>query len=49
MIEERQAAVRALERMGFGKAAVYRKFVNYRNGHLHNLVVLLHPMSGLKK
>jgi len=49
VIEEQQAAVRALERMGFEKAAVYRNFVNDRKGDLHNLVVLLHPLSGLKK
>jgi RimJ/RimL family protein N-acetyltransferase len=49
VIEEQQAAVRAVERMGFEKAAVYRNFVNDRRGDLHNLVVLLHPMSGLKK
>jgi RimJ/RimL family protein N-acetyltransferase len=49
VIEEQQAAVRALERMGFEKAGLYRNFVNDRKGHLHNLVVLLHPMSGLEK
>ena len=49
VIEEQQAAVRALERMGFEKAVAYRNFVNDRKGDLHNLVVLLHPMSGLKK
>lgn len=49
VIEEQQAAVRALERMGFEKAGVYRKFINDRKGDLHNLVVLLHPMSGLGK
>ena len=49
VIEEQQAAVHALERMGFERAAVYRNFVNDRKGHLHNLVVLLHPMSGLEK
>jgi len=49
VIEEQQAAVRALERMGFEKAIVYRDFVNDRKGHLHNLVVLLHPMSGIEK
>jgi RimJ/RimL family protein N-acetyltransferase len=49
VIEEQQSAVRALERMGFEKAAVYRNFANDRKGDLHNLVVLLHPMSGLKK
>jgi len=49
VIEEQQAAVRALERMGFEKAMVHRNFVNDRKGHLHNLVVLLHPMSGLEK
>ena len=47
VIEEQQAAVRALERMGFEKAVAYRNFVNDRKGDLHNLVVLLHPMSGL--
>lgn len=49
VIEEQQAAVRALERMGFEKAGVYRNFINDRKGHLHDLVVLLHPMSGLEK
>jgi len=49
VIEEQQAAVRALERMGFEKSVVYRNFVNDRKGDLHNLVVLLHPMSGLGK
>ncbi|MFA6148220.1 MAG: GNAT family N-acetyltransferase [bacterium] len=49
VIEEQQAAVRALERMGFEKMVVYRKFVNDRKGHLHDLVVLLHRMSGLEK
>ena len=49
VIEEQQAAVRALERMGFEKMVVYRSFVNDRKGHLHNLVVLLHRMSGLEK
>jgi hypothetical protein len=49
VIEEQQAAVRALERMGFERAVVYRKFINDRKGGLHNLVVLLHPMSGLGK
>jgi RimJ/RimL family protein N-acetyltransferase len=49
VIEEQQAAVRALERMGFEKTVVHRDFVNDRKGHLHNLVVLLHPLSGLGK
>ena len=49
VIEEQQAAVRALERMGFEKAAVHRNFANDRTGGLHNLVVLLHPLSGLEK
>lgn len=49
VIEEQQDAVRALERMGFEKAVIYRNYVNDRKGHLHNLVVLLHPMSGLEK
>ena len=47
VIEEQQAAVRALERMGFEKAVVYRNYINDRKGDLHNLVVLLQPMSGL--
>ncbi len=49
VIEEQQAAVRALERMGFEKTMVHRNFVNDRKGHLHNLVVLLHPMSGTEE
>jgi RimJ/RimL family protein N-acetyltransferase len=46
VIAEQQAAVRALERMGFEKAVVHRKYVNDRNGHLHDLVVLLYTLSG---
>jgi len=49
VLEEQQAAVRALERMGFERAVVYRNFVNDRKGRLHHLVVLLHPMSGLEE
>jgi RimJ/RimL family protein N-acetyltransferase len=49
VIEEQAAAVRALERMGFEKAAVHRNFVNDRKGDLHDLVVLLHPLSGLER
>ncbi|MGE5284406.1 MAG: N-acetyltransferase family protein [Actinomycetota bacterium] len=49
VIEEQQAAVRALERMGFEKVGAYRNYVNDRKGHLHNLVVLLHPMSAIEK
>ncbi len=46
VIEEQQDAIRALERMGFERAVVYRNFANDRGGRLHNLVVLLHPMTG---
>jgi RimJ/RimL family protein N-acetyltransferase len=49
VLEEQEAAVRALERMGFEKAVVHRNFVNDRKGRLHNLVVLLHPMAGLEE
>jgi hypothetical protein len=49
VIEKQQTDVRALERMGFEKAAVYQDFVNDRKGHLYNLVVLLHPLSAIKK
>jgi RimJ/RimL family protein N-acetyltransferase len=49
VLEEQQAAVRALERMGFERTVAYRNFVNDRKGRLHNLVVLLHPMSGLEE
>jgi RimJ/RimL family protein N-acetyltransferase len=45
VIEEQQAAIRAFEAMGFERAVVYRNFVNDQKGHLHNLVVLLYPMS----
>lgn len=45
VIEEQQAAIRAFETMGFERAAVYRNFVNDQKGGLHNLVVLLYPMS----
>lgn len=45
VIEEQQAAIRAFESMGFERAVVYRNFVNDQKGRLHNLVVLLYPMS----
>jgi len=45
IIEEQGAAVRAFEKMGFERAAVYRSFVNDQKGRMHNLVVLLYPMS----
>ncbi|MGE5190739.1 MAG: N-acetyltransferase family protein [Gemmatimonadota bacterium] len=44
VIEEQQAAVRAFEKLGFERAAVYRNFVNDQTGRLHNLVVLLYSM-----
>ncbi len=46
VIEEQQDAIRALERMGFERAVVYRNYVNDRVGRLHNLVVLHYPMTG---
>lgn len=46
VIEEQQDAIRALERMGFQRAVVYRNYANDRSGRLHNLVVLLYPMTG---
>ncbi|MGE5188988.1 MAG: N-acetyltransferase family protein [Gemmatimonadota bacterium] len=46
VIEEQQDAIRALERMGFERAVVFRNYANDRRGHLHNLVVLLHPLAG---
>ncbi len=46
VVEEQQDAIRALERMGFERAVVYRNYANDRGGRLHNLVVLLHPMTG---
>lgn len=45
VIEEQQAAIRAFEAMGFERAYVFRNFVNDQKGRLHNLVVLLYPMS----
>jgi RimJ/RimL family protein N-acetyltransferase len=45
IIEEQAAAVRAFEKLGFERVAVYRNFVNDQKGGLHNLVVLLYPMS----
>jgi RimJ/RimL family protein N-acetyltransferase len=45
VIEEQQAAIRAFEKMGFERMVVYRNFVNDQRGRLHNLVVLLYPMS----
>src|SRR5512134_7095 len=46
VIEEQQGAVQALQKLGFERAAVFRNFVNDKRGHLHNLVVLLYPMTG---
>lgn len=45
VVEEQQAAVRALESLGFERVVVYRSYVNDPRGHLHNLVVLLYPMG----
>jgi RimJ/RimL family protein N-acetyltransferase len=45
ILEEQDAAVRAFEKLGFQRAAVHRNFANDQKGHLHNLVVLLYPMS----
>ncbi len=45
VIEEQGAAIRAFESMGFERAVVYRNFVNDQKGRMHNLVVLLYPMS----
>jgi ribosomal protein S18 acetylase RimI-like enzyme len=45
VIEEQQTAVRAFEKMGFERMSVYRNYVNDHRGRLHNLVVLLYPMT----
>ncbi|MCL5884110.1 MAG: GNAT family N-acetyltransferase [Deltaproteobacteria bacterium] len=45
VIEEQQGAIGAFEKMGFERAVVHRNFVNDQKGMLHNLVVLLYPMS----
>jgi len=45
VIEEQQAAIRAFEKLGFERMVVYRNYVNDQRGRLHNLVVLLYPMS----
>ena len=45
VLEEQAAAVRAFEKLGFRRAAVYRNFANDQEGHMHDLVVLLYPMS----
>ena len=45
VIEEQAAAVRAFEKMGFVRGAMYRNFVNDQKGGLHNLLVLLYRMS----
>jgi RimJ/RimL family protein N-acetyltransferase len=46
VIEEQQSAIQALERMGFERKAVYRKFVNDRSGKLHDLVEMLYSQMG---
>lgn len=45
VIEEQQAAIRGFEKIGFERAVVFRNYVNDQRGRLHNLVVLLYPMS----
>lgn len=45
VVEEQHAAVLALERLGFERAAVLRNFVSDPRGGYHNLVVLLYPMT----
>ena len=45
VIEEQQAAARAFEKLGFERISVLRNYVNDQKGKLHNLVVLLYPMS----
>jgi len=45
IVEEQEAAVRAFLKLGFQRAAVYRNFVNDQKGRMHNLEVLLYPMS----
>ena len=44
VIEEQAAAVRAFEKMGFVRGAMFREFVNDQRGKLHNLLVLLYRM-----
>lgn len=44
-IEEQQAAIRAFEKMGFERKGLYPAFVNDQRGRMHNLVVLLYPMT----
>ena len=45
VIEEQKAAIRALEKLGFERMVVYRNYVNDQRGRLHNLVILLYPMT----
>lgn len=45
VIEDQQTAIRAFEKLGFERMVVYRNYVNDQKGRLHNLVVLLYPMS----
>lgn len=44
VIEEQQGAIRALEKLGFERAVVYRNYVNDQKQRLHNLVVLVYSM-----
>jgi L-amino acid N-acyltransferase YncA len=45
VIEEQKAAIRGFEKLGFERMVIYRNYVNDQRGRLHNLVVLLYPMS----
>jgi RimJ/RimL family protein N-acetyltransferase len=43
-IGEQHAAIRAFEKMGFVRVALFRNFVNDQKGRLHDLVVMVYPM-----
>jgi len=44
VIEDQHGAIRALEKLGFERAVVYRNYVNDQKQRLHNLVVLVYSM-----
>ncbi len=45
VIEEQQAAIHGFEKIGFEKVTILRRYVNDQKGRMHNLVVLLYPMT----
>ena len=49
VMADQRGAIRAFEKLGFERAALFRDFVNDAKGRLHDLVILLHEMAGAEQ